>query len=57
MPCKALLDIEALIVMTDDHATKWKLNQHKIVSLSVLLTICDKLECDISDICEAVSDI
>ena len=38
-------------------AVATKLNQHKIVSLSVLLTICDKLECDISDICEAVSDI
>ena len=31
-----------------------KLNQGEEVSLSILLRICDYLNCDIGDICEAV---
>ena len=31
-----------------------KLNKGKEVSLSILLRICDYLNCDIGDICEAV---
>ena len=38
-------------------AVATKLNKDEVVSLSVLLNICDKLDCDISDICETVSDI
>ena len=35
-------------------AVATKLNKNEVVSLSVLLNICDKLDCDISDICEAI---
>ena len=34
--------------------TMSKLNKGKDVALSVLLRICDYLDCDIGDICEAV---
>ena len=34
--------------------TMSKLNKGEEVALSVLLRICDHLECDIGDICEAV---
>ena len=34
--------------------TMSKLNKGEEVALSVLLRICDYLECDIGDICEAV---
>lgn len=34
--------------------TMSKLNKNEEVSLSVLLRICDFLNCDIGDICEAV---
>lgn len=34
--------------------TMCKLNKGEEVSLSVLLRICDYLDCDIGDICEAV---
>ena len=33
-----------------------KLNKNEPVSISVLLTICEVLHCDIGDICSAVSD-
>ena len=36
--------------------TMSKLNKGEDVALSVLLRICDYLNCDISDICEAVRD-
>lgn len=35
--------------------TMSKLNKGEDVSLSVILRICDYLNCDIGDICEAVS--
>ncbi|MGI6014504.1 MAG: helix-turn-helix domain-containing protein [Oscillospiraceae bacterium] len=35
--------------------TMSKLSKGEDVSLSILLRICDYLDCDISDICEAVS--
>lgn len=35
-------------------STMSKLNKSEEVSLSVLLRICDYLNCDIGDICEAV---
>lgn len=35
-------------------STMSKLNKGEEVALSVLLRICDYLDCDISDICEAV---
>ena len=35
-------------------STMSKLNKGEEVALSVLLRICDYLECDIGDICEAV---
>ena len=35
-------------------AVATNLNKNEVVSLSVLLNICDKLDCDISDICEAI---
>ena len=35
-------------------STMSKLNKGEDVALSVLLRICDYLDCDISDICEAV---
>lgn len=35
-------------------ATMSKLNKGEEVSISVLLRICDYLNCDIGDICEAV---
>ena len=31
-----------------------KLSKNQVVSMDVLLKICDKLDCDISDICEFV---
>ena len=34
--------------------TMSKLNKNEEVALSVLLRICDYLDCDIGDICEAV---
>ena len=34
--------------------TMSKLNKNEDVALSVLLRICDYLDCDIGDICEAV---
>lgn len=36
--------------------TMSKLNKGEEVSLSILLRICDYLQCDIGDICEAVKD-
>lgn len=36
--------------------TMCKLNKGEDVSLSVLLRICDYLNCDIGDICEAVRE-
>lgn len=36
--------------------TMSKLNKGEDVALSVLLRICDYLNCDIGDICEAVRD-
>lgn len=36
--------------------TMSKLNKGEDVALSVLLRICDYLDCDIGDICEAVRD-
>jgi len=35
-------------------STMSKLNKGKEVAISVLLRICDYLDCDIGDICEAV---
>ncbi len=32
-----------------------KLNKGEPVSLTVLLNICDKLDCELSDICESVT--
>ena len=37
-------------------STMSKLNRNEVVSLSVLLRICDYLDCDIGDICEAVRE-
>ena len=37
-------------------STMSKLNKGEEVALSVLLRICDYLDCDIGDICEAVKD-
>jgi len=34
--------------------TMTKLNKNEVVALSVLLRVCDYLDCDIGDICEAV---
>ena len=34
--------------------TMTKLNKNEEVALSVLLRVCDYLDCDIGDICEAV---
>ena len=31
-----------------------KLSKNQVVSMDVLLKVCDKLDCDISDICEFV---
>ena len=36
--------------------TMTKLRRNEEVALSVLLRICDYLNCDIGDICEAVND-
>lgn len=36
--------------------TMCKLNKGEEVSLSILLRICDYLDCDIGDICEAVRE-
>ena len=33
-----------------------KLNKNEPVSITVLLSICEALQCDICDICSAVSD-
>lgn len=33
-----------------------KLSKNQVVSMEVLLRICDKLDCDISDICEFVRE-
>ena len=33
-----------------------KLNKNEPVSITVLLSICETLQCDIGDICSAVSD-
>ena len=33
-----------------------KLNKNEPVSITVLLSICEVLQCDIGDICSAVSD-
>ena len=33
-----------------------KLNKNEPVSITVLLSICEALQCDIGDICSAVSD-
>ena len=33
-------------------AVATKLNKNEPVSLTILLTICEQLDCDISDICE-----
>ena len=35
-------------------STLTKLNHNEEVSLSVLLRLCDYLQCDIGDICEAI---
>ena len=37
-------------------STMSKLNKGEEVALSVLLRICDYLDCDLGDICEAVKD-
>lgn len=37
-------------------AVATKLNRNEPVSLNILLTICEQLDCDISDICETVSE-
>ena len=37
-------------------STMSKLNKNEAVSLSVLFRICDYLDCDIGDICEAVRE-
>ncbi|MCB2288095.1 helix-turn-helix transcriptional regulator [Clostridium algidicarnis] len=34
-----------------------KLNKNEPVSIAVLLSICEVLNCDIGDICSAISDI
>ena len=34
-----------------------KLNKNEPVSITVLLSICEVLHCDIGDICSAVSDV
>ena len=36
--------------------TMTKLNRNEEVSLSVLLRICEHLNCDIGDVCEAISN-
>lgn len=36
--------------------TMTKLNQEKEVSLSILLKICDYLDCNIGDICDAIKE-
>lgn len=33
-----------------------KLNKNEPVALTILLTLCEKLDCDIGDICAAVED-
>ena len=33
-----------------------KLSKNQVVSLDVLMKICDKLNCDISDICEFIKE-
>ncbi len=33
-----------------------KLSKNQLVSMEVLLKICNKLECDISDICEFIKE-
>ena len=33
-----------------------KLNKHEPVSLTTLLTICEQLDCDLSDICETITE-
>ncbi len=37
-------------------STLTKLNKNEIVALSVLVNICDKLDCDIGDIMEVIKD-
>ena len=37
-------------------AVATKLNKNEPVSLTVLLNICDKLDCDISDVCETITE-
>ena len=37
--------------------TMSKLNKGEEVALSILLRICDYLDCDIGDICEAVREV
>lgn len=50
-------DITKVMLRTDvgiSAGTMSKLNKGEDVALSVLLRICDYLNCDIGDICEAV---
>ena len=50
-------DITKVLLRTDvgiSAGTMSKLNKGEDVALSVLLRICDYLNCDIGDICEAV---
>lgn len=52
-------DISRLTLKRDvnlSSGTMCKLNKGEDVSLSVLLRICDYLNCDIGDICEAVRE-
>ncbi len=37
-------------------STLTKLNKNELVALSVLVNICDKLNCDIGDIMEVIKD-
>ncbi len=37
-------------------STLTKLNKNELVALSVLVNICDKLDCDIGDIMEVIKD-
>ncbi len=37
-------------------STLTKLNKNEFVALSVLVNICDKLDCDIGDIMEVIKD-
>ena len=47
-------DVPSLLSLIHISGTWTKLNTGDEVSLSILLRICDYLNCDIGDICEAV---